>query len=236
MPISNIPGVGPTNADIATAVAAPSAATIATAVAAPSAATIAAAVAAPSSATIATAVAAAVPTISAINTSVANNAPNPNNWTVIGNSGTGWSTFTFSSVSGYRTLRLFTPRMLSSADGQVQFRINGDSTTNVYMSSRAHSFGGSFGGNVESSSLISLGMTVGSSGPATFDVTFDFANLTTIPKIITGRFGGLGSTYTSISDSFRGYYTSTSAITSLTVILSGGVTHSGIPVYLLGAN
>ena len=43
MPINNIPGVGPTNADIATAVAAPSAATIAAAVAAPSAATIAAA-------------------------------------------------------------------------------------------------------------------------------------------------------------------------------------------------
>ena len=94
MAIDRIPGVGPTNADIATAVAAPSAATIATAVAAPSAATIAAtvaapsaatiaaavaapsaatiaaAVAAPSSATIASAVAAAVPTIGAINTSV----------------------------------------------------------------------------------------------------------------------------------------------------------------------
>ena len=41
MAINNIPGVGPTNADIATAVAAPSAATIAAAVAAPSAATIA---------------------------------------------------------------------------------------------------------------------------------------------------------------------------------------------------
>ena len=56
MGIARIPGVGPLNSDIATAVAAPSAATIAAAVAAPSAATIAAAVAAPSAATIATAV------------------------------------------------------------------------------------------------------------------------------------------------------------------------------------
>ena len=96
MAINIIPGVGPTNADIATAVAAPSAATIAAAVAAPSAATIAAAVAAPSaatiastvaapsSATIASAVAAAVPTISAINTAVANNAPSPNAWVHLG--------------------------------------------------------------------------------------------------------------------------------------------------------
>ena len=66
MAIDRIPGVGPTNADIATAVAAPSAASIAAAVAAPSAATIAAAVAAPSSATIASAVAAAVPTNASI--------------------------------------------------------------------------------------------------------------------------------------------------------------------------
>lgn len=46
MGINQIPGVGPTNADIASAVAAPSAATIAAAVAAPSANTIASAVAA----------------------------------------------------------------------------------------------------------------------------------------------------------------------------------------------
>jgi hypothetical protein len=70
MAIDRIPGVGPTNSDIATSVAAavpnsaaitaavPTAAAIATAVAAPSAATIAAAVAAPSAATIAAAVAA----------------------------------------------------------------------------------------------------------------------------------------------------------------------------------
>lgn len=96
MAIDRIPGVGPTNADIATAVAAPSAATIAstiattpavssqitasvptaaaiaTAVAAPSAATIAAAVAAPSAATIAAAVAA--PSIGTITTAITTNA------------------------------------------------------------------------------------------------------------------------------------------------------------------
>jgi len=94
MAINNIPGVGPSNADvanavaavvpdsaditaavptaaqIATAVAAPSAATIAAAVAAPSAATIASAVAAPSAATIASTVAASVPTLAQINTAV----------------------------------------------------------------------------------------------------------------------------------------------------------------------
>ncbi|NBR25448.1 MAG: hypothetical protein EBU08_17065, partial [Micrococcales bacterium] len=56
MGINQIPGVGPTNSDIATAVAAPSAATIASAVVA----------AAPTNSTIASAVAAAVPTNSSI--------------------------------------------------------------------------------------------------------------------------------------------------------------------------
>ena len=86
MAIDRIPGVGPSNSDIAAATAAvvpnsaaitaavPTAAQIATAVAAPSAATIATAVAAPSASTIATAVAAAVPTAASITSIVQSNA------------------------------------------------------------------------------------------------------------------------------------------------------------------
>lgn len=79
MAINSIPGVGPQNSDIATAVAAPSAATIASAVAAPSASTIA------------TAVAAAVPTSAQITTIVQNNASGLKKYSQIFTSSTTWT-------------------------------------------------------------------------------------------------------------------------------------------------
>jgi hypothetical protein len=131
MAIDRIPGVGPANSDIAAAVAAPSAATIAAAVAAPSAATIASAVAAPSSATIASAVAAAVPTISAINSSVASNA-SPYGGTVTHSyaRGNGAATYTFSGLSGYKYLRVTWAGITCTANGVgVSILINNDFST-----------------------------------------------------------------------------------------------------------
>lgn len=139
MAIDRIPGVGPTNADIATAVAAPSAATIAAAVAAPSAATIAAAVAAPSAATIAAAVAApsaatiaatvAAPTIGQINTAVANNSGG--SWTVISTvSPSSGNSTTFSSLSGYKHYRVVGQWIDGGQDQVYFFRLNGDTGSN----------------------------------------------------------------------------------------------------------
>jgi hypothetical protein len=131
MAINIIPGVGPTNADIATAVAAPSAATIAAAVAAPSAATIASTVAAPSSATIATAVAAAVPTISAINSSVASNAPSPFNYVFLGTgslNNVNSATVSFSAYKYIKVIWSYTTN--ASANQQGSIRLNGDTSGN----------------------------------------------------------------------------------------------------------
>ena len=141
------PGVGPTNADIATAVAAPSAATIAAAVAAPSAATIAAAVAAPSaatiasavaapsSATIATAVAAAVPTIGAINTSVANNAPSPFNYVFLGTGSLNNVNTATVSFSAYKYIKVVWSYTTSaSANQRGDIRLNGDTGANYRYS------------------------------------------------------------------------------------------------------
>lgn len=156
MPINNIPGVGPTNADIATAVAAPSAATIAAAVAAPSAATIAAAVAAPSSSTIATAVAAAVPTLSQINTSVANNAPSPNAWVHLGTVNMLNISSSTISFSAYRKLKIVL-RLYSGVNTQnPTIRFNSD-TSNVYSVGQNFLSTGStfseFTGSINTSSL-----------------------------------------------------------------------------------
>jgi hypothetical protein len=123
------PGVGPTNADIATAVAAPSAATIAAAVAAPSAATIASAVAAPSSATIASAVAAAVPTTAGITTIVQANAGSPfgGTYTNIANINptNGSTSTTISGLSSYKYIKVVA-FLVPTGAADIFIQINGN--------------------------------------------------------------------------------------------------------------
>ncbi len=96
---------------------------------APSAATIAAAVAAPSAATIATAVAAAVPTISAINSSVASNAPSPNSWVLIGTGNLQNTASATVSFSAYKKLRIVWKFAMQDAQAPA-IRLNGDTGNN----------------------------------------------------------------------------------------------------------
>lgn len=124
MAIDRIPGVGPTNADIATAVAAPSAATIA------------AAVAAPSSATIASAVAAAVPTTAGITSIVQANAGSPvgGTWTNLGRVDlNGLQGATVSSLSGYKYLKFFFGLTPGVTNMRLQLRFNGDTAANYWF-------------------------------------------------------------------------------------------------------
>ena len=139
MAINSIPGVGPQNSDIATAVAAavPTISAINTSVStyAPSASTIAAAVAAPSSSTIATAVAAAVPTLSQINTSVATYSPAAgfgNTYTLLASGSISGSTFTLSWSGTYKKIVVTYPCFNNSATANGYIRLNGDSSTSAY--------------------------------------------------------------------------------------------------------
>ena len=200
MAINNIPGVGPQNTDIATAVAA------------------------------------AVPTLAQINNSVATNAPNPSDWTLIGNSGTGWNTFTFSSVSGYKRLRLFAPKSFAASPSSLNVRINGNTTAGDYINSRAFVSAGTIGSNATSNTFLQTEIQATADQAATYDLIFEFANLTTVPKVITGRFGAVTSTNVSTADGYRAYFGPTGAITSITIFLSGAITISGLPLYLLGQN
>lgn len=171
MAINNIPGVGPTNADIATAVAAPSASTIAAAVAAPSAATIASSVAGAvptlsqintavntqtNNSAIASAVAGAVPTLSQINTAVANNAPSPNAWVHLGTVNMLNISSSTISFSAYRKLKIVL-RLYSGVNAQnPSIRFNSDSS-NVYSFGQHFLTTGStyseFTGSISTSSL-----------------------------------------------------------------------------------
>jgi hypothetical protein len=235
------PGVGPTNADIATAVAAPSAATIAAAVAAPSAATIAAAVAAPSaatiastvaapsSATIATAVAAAVPTISAINTAVANNAPSPNNWVYLGNGSLVNVNTASVSFSAYKKLRIVWKFNMGASAQAPLWRFNGDTGSNYTQHASIRS-AAAWDTNVlisTDSIRMTIGnMSVGSPAVGWMEI-YDTASTTAHKQIITEGI----TAHSSLNNSYAkwegmGVYRSNTAITSVSVTGNGGTNFS----------
>jgi hypothetical protein len=197
-------GIGPANSDIAAAVAAPSAATIATAVAAPS------------SATIATAVAAAVPTISAINSSVSTYASPFGTVTGVAN-GTALTgaSGSVSSLGGYKRLRIYVSGVMS-ATGSTYFRFNADSGSNYFYTSFTD-----FAGNN----------------------TFNMADTSATLRAYNGNYGTyieiLNSNSTSTAKHFyiydvgypnasgrqwgHGVWNSTSAITSFNIYTSGNL-------------
>jgi hypothetical protein len=249
MPIDRIPGVGPTNADIATAVAAPSAATIAATVAAPSAATIATAVAAavptlaqintsvtnngnayngPSAATIASTTAASVPTLAQINTSVATNAPSPNAWTLITSTAATGLAVTFSGLSGYKTYKVVFHHNSTSGTSNINF--NGD-YTNIYSYGFRYFSGASAGGVSDVVNNIS-GIQLGASG------TYRYGNCTIERATLSGAkhldFTMIGGGSPTRHNEGIGLWQGTAAITSITYTSSTNMNTGLITLY--GAN
>lgn len=217
MAIDRIPGVGPTNADIATAVAAPSAASIA------------AAVAAPSSATIASAVAAAVPTLSQINSSVASNAsPYGGVWTQIASGNLSGNTVSITGISA-KKIKVFWYNMGSSINATLYFRLNGDSGVNY------SAFGGQITTNTGSPysefSSVAASMhgnleTNGSNLSSGAIEIFDSAS-TGVWKSYSIDGGFCQNNSTAWVKNLKGYYRSTSAITSFQFAISGGNFNQG---------
>jgi hypothetical protein len=239
MAIDRIPGVGPANSDIAAATAAvvpnsaaitaavPTAAQIATAVAAPSAATIAAAVAAPSSATIATAVAAAVPTIGAINTSVANNAPSPNAWVHLGTVNMLNISSSSISFSAYRKLKIVL-RLYSGVNAQnPSIRFNDDSSS-VYSTGQHFLGTGStfseFTGSINTSSLrlnYSNSGSLAANNVMISTIEIENASLTNSKNFTSDSiFFQSGANFARVRN--IGCYYGSSAITSITLFCSSG--------------
>jgi hypothetical protein len=193
MAIDRIPGVGPTNTDVATAVAA------------------------------------AVPTIGAIDASVAANAPSANAWTVISSVTPSASTTVFSSLSGYKKYRIVYFNT-NTSESTLTVRINGDTGSNY-----AHSYFRGSAANSYVSAIVStttsISLNAGDTNGKWGILEFENASLSTY-KIVTLFVGGRAGQNTYLEG--IGMWRDTSAITSITMNESNS--YAGGNITLLGAN
>ena len=218
MPINNIPGVGPTNADIATAVAAPSAATIATAVAG------------------------AVPTIGAINSSVSTYAPSPNAWTLLGTvtPNNTANSVTFSGLSGYRTYKIVCGWIVVSGqcDG-AWLRINGDATSNNYTTQgiSISTNNSAWGAGSSPSDKYCLASGFGSSSGQISGVAYIYNASSTGPKDFSSNFSFTSDSSGSGRPMNNGSWPGTAVVNSITLLHTyAGTFGGGKSIYLFGAN
>ena len=260
MAINSIPGVGPQNTDIATAVSTssavsaqitasvPTAAAIATAVAAPSLASITSAIttnAAPASVTMAaitssitTNAASAGVTLAAIGTQVANNAPSPSSWVFLGSGnlqGNNSATFSFSA---YRKLRIVCKFTNGTGGAQaVLVRFNGD-TANNYTVAALVTYEDTYA-HAQTNFLIqtdSLRMTYGNllnGGTCIGWMEVNDANSTSAHKQVTYQNMAPQSSASNVTArwSADGIYRVNSAITSVTINGNSGTVFSAGEAY-----
>jgi hypothetical protein len=247
MAIDRIPGVGPANSDVASAVAAvvpnsaaitaavPTAAQIATAVAAPSAATIAAAVAAPSAATIAAAVAA--PSAATIASSVLSSGNSAgwgttggDTWTAI-TTGTvgGASAVNLTGLSGYKKYKLVMVQFDGSGNYSFRGYINSSTTGNTY----------SIGGIEGNQNSVTATWTAFGNNTLTFhqgnfqsvvycELLIEAANLTGYKPISTKYMAYDGSGFPKYSEFYGGMSSTTGTINQIYVFRSSGTWTNGM--------
>lgn len=194
----------------------------------------------PSAATIATAVAAAVPTISAINSSVSTNA-SPYGGTVTHSyaQGNGASTYTFTGLSSYKYIKIVWAFLVGSlSETQLGITINGD-TTNKYMAvinkSRADT----------GTPTIVTGINTKINLETVRNDYTQANGVLTIPNSNSGAIkqysmvSGFNNTATDIIQDYTGAWLNTAAISTLTFTLTGGTfvnNQAGAGFYLIGIN
>ncbi len=244
MPINNLPGVGPTNADIATAVAAPSAATIASTVAGsvPTLAQINTAVnTQTNNSAIATAVAGAVPTLAQITSTVQANAGSPfgGTYTNLGttNLPQNATSYTLSGLSGYKYLKIgcnffcdggYTPTIRFNSDTNTNYLqsnitfLNNTTTPTRVSGANLTFFRPSLAGNYQLNANVRL-----------------FGHIT-IKNAASGAYKEVDIILSDSGGSYRfevtGLYVSTSAISTMTISSTEIVGNVGGSVYVIGAN
>jgi hypothetical protein len=186
----------------------------------------------PANSDIATAVASAVPTISAINTSVSTYAsPYGGTITSLGTqSCTGSATVTFSSLGSYKNLRLFGFNIVTSGSG-CYVRINNDSGTNYYSITALNAPSAGYASG-SSTGATNQWTSFADGNPAGFYIEFD---QTASGGYKMGKFWcGYNSTY-SYGRLGTLMWNSTAAITSISLIANGGNFTNG-QAWMVGAS
>jgi hypothetical protein len=193
----------------------------------------------PSAATIATAVAAAVPTISAINSSVSTNA-SPYGGTVTHSYavGSGASTYTFTGLSSYKYIKIVWAFLVGSVNAEVGITINGD-TTNKYMAVIHKKRGDSGTPDIVTGINTKINLE-------TVRNDYTQANgVLTIPNSNSGAIkqysmvSGFNNTAINIIQDYTGAWLNTAAISTLTFTLTSGTfvnNQTGAGFYLIGIN
>jgi hypothetical protein len=159
-------------------------------------------------------------------------ADSPNNYTLLGTWTVGGvGTFTFSGLSGYKTYKIVAPSMVyTGTASNLRFRVNGDSAT-VYSS-----YGQSYNAAMLELAATNYGMQ--NPGANAFSFGFEIAQTNTSGnKSITGQYADNSGQMVM----YWGTYSSTSAVSSITVFQGGGGTFtasnaSANLVHIYGAN
>jgi hypothetical protein len=136
-------------------------------------------------------------------------------WTLISSATlTSGSTHTFSSISGYRKLRLMARRITSSGNAIWLVRVNGDSGNKYMLNGPASSAGADY-------TEFRVGITTSAAG---FMMDFPEANQSVV-QTFTG--------FTVAGNPSDGIFESAAAITSLSLVLSANTFSAGT-LYLYG--
>ena len=154
------------------------------------------------------------------------------NWTLVAsNAPTGVGTYTFSGLAGYSKYRILAPNLICTVGGaSLQLRLNGDSGAN-YLFSDSRNNTAALGGGALPTAVAQLTIaSIINTAPSGVMFEVDHA-LLAIPKFISGKAASqFGDTF-----DFNGFYTTTSTLTSITLLLGGNNFSTGT-IYLLGAN
>ena len=139
------------------------------------------------------------------------------------------ATVTISGLSGYSKYRILAPNLVATGTPILQLRLNGDSGTN-YTNGTVRNTGGSSSTLISGAlSYINLATSLNSSVPSAVQVDIDHA-LLLAPKFVSGT-----SSEAFAINTVAGFYVTTVALTSITLLVSASYFSTGT-IYLLGAN
>lgn len=153
-----------------------------------------------------------------------------NQWTLISSTTASSTAVNFTTISGYKQLKLVGANLVFAA-ANVLLRVNNSSSA-VYAQASLGANGASVGGQGAAGQTEIYLTRTSSATACTFEVLFPTAN----QAIIQSSSGWSASSSTINFVTHNALFMTASAITELNIVLSGGTGFTGGTLYLYGAN